>query len=205
MANNTDLHLRVSAPFSIEDLQRNSTLDNAQATALVDCLRRQIGLIQGPPGTGKSYTGVAIIKVLLQNKERLPQGLSRADARGNFVSQAGQNAKADIGPIICVTYTNHALDQLLQDLLDNNTTSQIIRIGSRSKSARLEDFNFSVVSRDADKTKTGKGYQWSSKRNLEQDDRVRSAEVGQRHLPVPSPKSSFGVSPWSLQTNILRG
>jgi hypothetical protein len=34
----------------------HSTLDGAQARALISCLKRKLGLIQGPPGTGKSYT-----------------------------------------------------------------------------------------------------------------------------------------------------
>jgi hypothetical protein len=46
-----------------------------------------LALIQGPPGTGKSYTGVAIIKALLGNRKA-----------------------EELGPIICVCYTNHALD-----------------------------------------------------------------------------------------------
>lgn len=100
MANDADFYLRLNEPFRIEELQSNSTLDNAQAVALVDCLQRQIGLIQGPPGTGKSYTGVAISKVLLANRRRVRPGPHLG---------IRQNCRADdIGPIICVTYTNHA-------------------------------------------------------------------------------------------------
>lgn len=44
--------------------------------------------------------------------------------------------------ILCVCYTNHALDQFLESLLDKGITS-IVRIGSRSKSARLERYNLS--------------------------------------------------------------
>ncbi|KAI1483737.1 P-loop containing nucleoside triphosphate hydrolase protein [Daldinia eschscholtzii] len=100
-----------------EELCRRSSLDEGQATALLNSLKRNLALIQGPPGTGKSYTGEAIIKALLANKEQ-----------------------ASIGPIICVCYTNHALDQLLEHLF-NGGVEQIIRIGSRSKSSVLTNLN----------------------------------------------------------------
>ncbi|KAJ0277917.1 hypothetical protein CBS470a_010033 [Colletotrichum nupharicola] len=77
--------------------------------------------VTGPPGTGKSYTGEALVKVLLANK-----------------------SKAKLGPIIFVCYTNHALDQLLEHLIDGKVRN-IIRIGSRSKSDRLQSVNLREV------------------------------------------------------------
>ena len=50
--------------------------------------------------------------------------------------------------ILCVCYTNHALDQFLESLLDKGITS-IIRIGSRSKSQRLEQYNLFTVLRNS--------------------------------------------------------
>jgi hypothetical protein len=132
MNNNTDLELKPGQPIGVKNLQDNSSLDDAQAAALVNTLQRKLGLIQGPPGTGKSYTGVALIKVLLANKNK---------------------ARGSIGPLICVCYTNHALDQLLEDLLEKKITTQIIRIGSQSKSEMLEPFNLRVVARGVEKTK----------------------------------------------------
>lgn len=87
---------------------------------------------QGPPGTGKSYTGEKTIKVLLANK-----------------------AKTNLGPIICVCYTNHALDQLLEHLLDDGINS-IIRIGSQSKSERLQDLTLRNVADKMALTKSEK-------------------------------------------------
>ncbi|KAI0553283.1 hypothetical protein F4679DRAFT_571330 [Xylaria curta] len=113
-----------------EVLRKKSTLDETQSVALLSSLSRGLALIQGPPGTGKSYTGEKIIKVLLANKER-----------------------GKLGPILCVCYTNHALDQLLEHLLDDGI-KQIIRIGSRSKSERLENVNLRVVARTTERTKS---------------------------------------------------
>ncbi|OOG00383.1 hypothetical protein ASPCADRAFT_511396 [Aspergillus carbonarius ITEM 5010] len=139
MEDGSSLNVQHAQPVDLERLQRQSTLDDAQAAALVSTLQRRIGLIQGPPGTGKSYTGVALIKVLLANKAKVRQSL---------------------GPIICVCYTNHALDQLLEDLLENQITSQIIRIGSQSKSERLQPLNLRTVARAVEKTRLEKSEQW---------------------------------------------
>ncbi|KAF4244417.1 hypothetical protein CNMCM6805_008669 [Aspergillus fumigatiaffinis] len=132
MNNKADLYIQADKPVDIEYLQRNSTLDRAQARALVNSLQHRIGLIQGPPGTGKSYTGVALIRVLLANKKQ---------------------GKTNLGPVLCVTYTNHALDQLLEALIDKGVTSQIVRIGSQSKSDQLRPLNLRHIAKDAEKTK----------------------------------------------------
>lgn len=112
-----------------KDVAQRSTLDPAQAEALTAALSRSLALIQGPPGTGKSFVGVAMIKALLANKDA-----------------------ANLGPIICVCYTNHALDQLLEHLVDGDV-KQIIRIGSRCRSERLAELNLRVVSRGEPLTK----------------------------------------------------
>ena len=125
--------LMLSAKDSSFDFQRlrdQSSLDDTQARALVGALTRSLALIQGPPGTGKSYTGVAIIKVLLDNRQR-----------------------AKLGPIICVCYTNHALDQLLEQLIQSEVTN-VVRIGSRSKSTMLDRLNLRVLADTVSQTKT---------------------------------------------------
>ncbi|OJI99811.1 hypothetical protein ASPVEDRAFT_163989 [Aspergillus versicolor CBS 583.65] len=149
MNDGSSLTVEHSKPIDIKTLQSKSTLDDAQATALVRSLQRRIALIQGPPGTGKSFTGVALIKVLLANKKKVKKGL---------------------GPILCVCYTNHALDQLLEDLLDNDITTQIIRIGSQSKSERLQPLNLRTVAREVDKTRMEKHNQWLLRTSLDEDE-----------------------------------
>lgn len=117
------------SPLEPEDLSARSTLDLTQSSALLNTMNREFSLIQGPPGTGKSYTGEQIIKVLLAN-----------------------NTKAGLGPILCVCYTNHALDQLLEHILDH-ATKRIVRIGSRSKSERLQGLNLRFISKNQELTK----------------------------------------------------
>ncbi|PTB39704.1 hypothetical protein M441DRAFT_197320 [Trichoderma asperellum CBS 433.97] len=113
-------------------VESRTSLDITQSSALLNTLSQELSLIQGPPGTGKSFTGENIIKLLLANKN-----------------------KCTLGPILCVCYTNHALDQLLEHLLDDGI-GNIIRIGSRSKSERLQALNLRVVSQQGDRTKAEK-------------------------------------------------
>ncbi len=42
--------------------------------------------------------------------------------------------------ILCVCYTNHALDQFLENLLDEGIEG-IVRIGGRSKSEKISKLN----------------------------------------------------------------
>lgn len=142
----TDFLVYPDQPADTSYLQQHSSLDDSQAAALVSSLQRRIGLIQGPPGTGKSYTGVALIKTLLANR----------------------HGGTHLGPIICVTYTNHALDQLLEALIDKGVTSNIVRIGSQSKSERLAKYNIRTISRGVERTRMEKAQQWDLHRKLEE-------------------------------------
>ena len=89
-----------------------SKLDATQYAALESSLRNRVGLIQRPPGTGKSFVGVLLAQILLATTNET---------------------------ILCVTYTNHALDDFLESLLDVDITS-IVRLGGRSQSRRLAQY-----------------------------------------------------------------
>ncbi|KAH8821861.1 P-loop containing nucleoside triphosphate hydrolase protein [Xylogone sp. PMI_703] len=121
--------------FNLGALSR-STFDRGQQSAVWGALTSGLTLIRGPPGTGKSYTGVSILKTLIHNRD-----------------------SAGIGPIICVCYTNHALDQLLESLIEHDI-EQVIRLGSRSKSERLGQFNLSEAVKTVVSTKVEKHAIW---------------------------------------------
>lgn len=136
------LTLTPGKAFDFTKLDEGSTLDEAQQFAVIQALNTGLALIQGPPGTGKSYTGVTILKALLHNREA-----------------------ANLGPIICVCYTNHALDQLLEHLLKDGVT-QVIRLGSRSKSELLQQLSLRSVAEKAVPTKTEKHDRWAHNRDI---------------------------------------
>ncbi|PGG95383.1 hypothetical protein AJ79_10093, partial [Helicocarpus griseus UAMH5409] len=127
---------RVSADDAsmIDKLEARTTLDRGQCQALMAALTREFAFIQGPPGTGKSYLGVQLMRVILASKET-----------------------ASLGPVIVVCYTNHALDQFLEHLVETGI-ERVIRIGSQSKSEALKGKNLRIVSQGERKTKS-EGYE----------------------------------------------
>ncbi|KAK4996795.1 hypothetical protein LTR66_003664 [Elasticomyces elasticus] len=135
-AHTDKIELSCHEPFDHSILTSGSSLDKAQATAVVNSLIRGLALIQGPPGTGKSYCGGAITKVLVANQEA-----------------------AMLGPILCVCYTNHALDQHLEHLYDSGIKG-IIRLGSGSKSKKLVNFNIRKVAESMAQTIAERSRQW---------------------------------------------
>lgn len=81
-------------------------LDESQVRSLLTGLKQRVSLIQGPPGTGKSYIGALITKILIE-----------------FTTKT----------ILVVCYTNHALDQFLEDLLDIGIPADsMLRLGGKS-------------------------------------------------------------------------
>ncbi|KAI6040717.1 P-loop containing nucleoside triphosphate hydrolase protein [Pisolithus marmoratus] len=89
-------------------------LDVSQVFSLLAGLKQRLSLIQGPPGTGKSFIGALLAKALHM-----------------FTRQT----------ILVVCYTNHALDQFLEDLISIGIPRKdIVRFGGRAKPA-LEDLS----------------------------------------------------------------
>ncbi|KAL8734544.1 MAG: hypothetical protein Q9166_001444 [cf. Caloplaca sp. 2 TL-2023] len=82
-------------------------LDKSQNASLVASLSQTVSLIQGPPGTGKSFIGALTAKIIHQFTKKT---------------------------ILVVCFTNHALDQFLEDLLDIGIPeSTMLRLGNIGK------------------------------------------------------------------------
>ena len=102
----------------------NTCLDTSQLSAFRAALTKEVSVIQGPPGTGKTYIGLKIVEALAGNQNRFR----------SF-------------PILVLCYTNHALDQFLEGIVDircqhpffGHRKLDIVRIGGRCKSVILED------------------------------------------------------------------
>lgn len=81
-------------------------LGGAQLESMINGLKNPLALIQGPPGTGKSFIGALIALQILQLTERR---------------------------VLVLSYTNHALDQFLHDLVKIGVdASSMVRLGSKS-------------------------------------------------------------------------
>ncbi|PSR97392.1 P-loop containing nucleoside triphosphate hydrolase protein [Coniella lustricola] len=85
---------------------KTSELDDSQQASLVKILDSPVSVTQGPPGTGKSFIGaLAVLHILKSTKAR----------------------------VLVMTYTNHAVDQFIEELLDLGVPdSEIVRLGSKS-------------------------------------------------------------------------
>jgi hypothetical protein len=127
----------------LDKIEANTTLDRGQCQALLAALTREFAFIQGPPGTGKSYLGVHLMRVLL-----------------------GVKAKAKLGPVLVVCYTNHALDQFLEHLIEVGIT-KIIRVGGQSKSKLLANHNLQYLRQSETNTKAEKGLAWQTYKEMD--------------------------------------
>ncbi|KAH3974750.1 hypothetical protein HBI56_106880 [Parastagonospora nodorum] len=84
-------------------------LDLAQVEALLTGLAKRLSLIQGPPGTGKSFIGALIAKILHDH----------TDER-----------------ILVLSFTNHALDQMIIDIQAAGIPSDsVVRLGGKFSSS----------------------------------------------------------------------
>ena len=113
-------------------------LDDSQKRALRSALTRELSIIQGPPGTGKTYIGLKVVETLLQNRASWDKD---------------SLALGSTSSVVVVCYTNHALDQFLEGIiqrirvtLDKNT--QVRRIGGRSKNQLVQEYNINTFVRN---------------------------------------------------------
>ncbi|EKG10223.1 CbxX/CfqX [Macrophomina phaseolina MS6] len=88
-------------------LPKPVNLDQSQTSSLLSGLRQTVSLIQGPPGTGKSFIGALLAKAFHDSTKQ---------------------------KILVICYTNHALDQFLEDLLHIGIPDDaMVRMGSKSR------------------------------------------------------------------------
>ncbi len=136
------LTLKLEQAFDFTKLNAESTLDEAQQFVVMQALSMRLALIQSSSDTEKSYIDVTIIKTLLHNRKTV-----------------------DLDLIICVCYTNHALDQLLEHLVKNDV-KQVIRLDSRFKFDLLQNLTLYHVKKRVELTKTKKHDKWKHNRNV---------------------------------------
>lgn len=120
-------------------------LDLSQYEAFKSALTKEFVLIQGPPGTGKTHLGLRIAKALLHNSNYW-RGVNMSEEN---LKQArkDQQKEEQLHPMLIVCYTNHALDQFLEGMIDfmdpanrAEWKQSVVRVGGRSNSEKIEDF-----------------------------------------------------------------
>lgn len=125
---------------TLKGLRDHIILDDSQIDAFVAALTQDVALIQGPPGCGKTYLGVQIVRALLSNSTK--KIYSARNRHGGTHSNTGETSRANprLRPILVVCYTNHALDQFLECLIQSGVVQKqkVVRLGYRSKSEILK-------------------------------------------------------------------
>ncbi|KAG8987815.1 hypothetical protein FRB94_001446, partial [Tulasnella sp. JGI-2019a] len=158
----TQLTLRPSDRGSVEltrtRLKAESHLDPSQADALLDTLVSELSLIQGPPGTGKSFTGIKILQVLVANK---------------------------IGPILLIAFTNHALDNILIQVLEKKITNKVVRLGTRSNHEIVSEYSLDNLSMKHSRSQMANaaGREYRSLKIMEEEMAVLMTMVINREIP----------------------
>eukprot|EP01031_Cornospumella_fuschlensis_P026999 gene26999-32619_t len=137
---------RLTLPTAVGDALK---ADTSQLMAAEDALSRRVSIIQGPPGTGKTYVGIQIVKALLR---------TMPDAR-----------------ILCLCYTNHALDSFLESLLDNGVRADdMIRFGSISRiSERMKSRSYQGIDAPPFSGNTGRLHFAYKSQRQEVEDQIR--------------------------------
>jgi hypothetical protein len=104
---------------AICSLKQVKFLYGTQLEAFALGLSKAVHCTQGPPGTGKSFVGVALALAYVCIKNVL-QKMGRA-----------------LGPVLMLSYKNHALDEILVDILRHSNTpmmpGSLIRVGKPEK------------------------------------------------------------------------
>ena len=134
--------------------QGGVALDPAQLESLAACLGEDVALVQGPPGCGKTFVGVKLVMTLLRSFA--PEIFGRTgdgDAGQGQGPRRHGNCPAGLLPLVVISYTNHALDQLMEGLVAAGAPAlEMVRMGARSTSAVLEPCSIGNPARAVDTT-----------------------------------------------------
>ncbi|KAK3752811.1 hypothetical protein QZH41_005176 [Actinostola sp. cb2023] len=109
--------------------EENVCMNASQLEAVKAALTKEFVVIQGPPGTGKTYVGLRIVRALLDNRT-----VWDPDAKSCM---------------LMVCYTNHALDQFLEGVLEF-VPDRVVRVGGRSRSELLGNHNLHELVKSTD-------------------------------------------------------
>jgi hypothetical protein len=107
-------------------------LDESQSIALQHILTSEVALVKGPPGTGKTFIGVKAVEVISRHLRKTNQ------------------------QIVMICYTNHALDQFLEEIA--HFEKNFVRIGGKSKSENPLIMDRNLFNLRMKEVITNKGY-----------------------------------------------
>ena len=100
-----DLQAKSELIQEICSIKAIQLLSGTQLDAFTGALFSAVHCTQGPPGTGKSYIGVCLVLAL------------------NLIRKKAESKGHAVGPVLVLSYKNHALDEFLLDVISQYNSS----------------------------------------------------------------------------------
>ncbi|KAK7200275.1 AAA domain containing protein [Novymonas esmeraldas] len=102
-----------------DDIRSQFALDEGQEAVMRQLPVAKMILVQGPPGTGKSFIGCRVVEAYVRYKQLVASGdILQKVSIDMLRSTRLEDLLPRVGPMVVITYKNHALDEFLLDLLD---------------------------------------------------------------------------------------
>lgn len=101
----------------VNSIEKRLVLDPGQEQAMHTLPDSPVMLIQGPPGTGKSFIGCRLVEAYVRFKQSIDTKTILSAFDVSLLPSCDEKALLPpIGPVVVITYKNHALDEFLVDL-----------------------------------------------------------------------------------------
>uniref|UniRef100_A0A7S0VPX4 AAA+ ATPase domain-containing protein n=1 Tax=Hemiselmis tepida TaxID=464990 RepID=A0A7S0VPX4_9CRYP len=165
-------------PKTRADMEKDPSQMEAHALAL----RQRVAVLQGPPGTGKTFIGRVIVDTVLTAP----------------LKRGGETPR-----VLVLTYTNHALDSFLEELIEEGLDlKNIVRIGASKK------MNERLKSRCIHELKQGNQFdRYQKQRYAMLKKEMEEAESRIKHLRGSLSRSMWGATDktWEIVSSFLCG
>lgn len=138
-------HCAVAFHEITNDIRAKFALDEGQEAVMRQLPVSKMILVQGPPGTGKSFIGCRVVEAYVRYKQLVASGdILQKVSIDMLRSTRMAELMPRVGPMVVITYKNHALDEFLLDLLDSGLWE-----GNRPRVGQQLAANLSAVSTTA--------------------------------------------------------
>ncbi|KAG5499079.1 hypothetical protein GH5_03781 [Leishmania sp. Ghana 2012 LV757] len=112
-------HCALSFQEITDEIRNQFALDEGQKAVMRQLPVSRMILVQGPPGTGKSFIGCRVVEAYVRYKQLVASGdILQKVSIDMLRSTRLEDLLPHVGPMVVITYKNHALDEFLLDLLD---------------------------------------------------------------------------------------
>lgn len=157
----------MNAAARIGELNIVKSLYGTQLETFLKSLKNAVHCTHGPPGSGKSFLGVALVLALIEIR--------------NVARSSGVH---NLGPILMLSYKNHALDEFLVDVL--KWTQRPIRPGMMIRTGKPEHDKLHIYSEKSNRQQFAAEEELSERISILRESRKFNKDLRDiaRHLEV---------------------